>query len=169
MKKFFTKKSNLITLVILLLFIWRQTPLFMKNFQNEGVKLNPQLHEVIFSPDGLTEIQFPPLDAKVITIFWATWCGPCKVEMARLQNSVKEGKIKSSQIIAIDPFEDQATVKNFLAKEPYDFTFIHAPKVVHALKIEVTPTTLFVDRGEITQMSSGMSLIGIWRAELFLK
>ena len=50
----------------------------------------------------------------------------------------------------------------------FGFTFIDAPDAAQALKIEVTPTTVFFDKGEIKSMSTGMSVVGIWKAERFL-
>ena len=168
MKKYLTK-SNIFTLLLVLFVIWRQAPLFMSNAQMEGTSLPSQMYPVVSSTAGSTEVEFPPKGSKAITIFWATWCGPCKIEMQRLQSSIQDKNISGSQIFAINPFEPTPVVKKFLAQNKYDFTFIDASDVSNKLQVAVTPTTLFIENNIITKMSSGMSLIGIWRAEWFLR
>lgn len=168
MKKFFTKKSNLLTLLLLAFVLWRQLPLLVKSFEAEGTKLDSKTFTVISSRPEMKQVEFPPANGKVLTIFWATWCGPCKIEMERLQSSVQEGKLSGSKIVAINPFENSEVIKKFLSKHKYDFTFIHAPEISHALGVEVTPTTIYIENGKITSHSTGMSIIGIWKAENFL-
>lgn len=164
-KKYFTI-SNVITAVILGLFLYNRVPVFLENNSLEGKPLLPQEYSVFNSPES--EL-FPALDQRYVVIFWATWCGPCKVEMNRLQTSVNEGKIPGDKIVAINSFEEPRVVKKFIQENSYPFTFLNAPELGDQLKIKVTPTTLFLDKGVITQVSSGMSLVGIWRAEKFLR
>lgn len=166
MKKWLTKKSNILTLFIVAFVLWRQFPNVVRNLKMEGQKLTPQSYKVI-APGPLRQVTFPPVQNS-IAIFWATWCGPCKVEMERLQSSVANGKISQDRIFAINPFESVAEVKKFLSKNTYHFTFIDGPGISRDLQIHLTPTTLFMKGDEISSMSSGMSLIGIWKAEWFV-
>lgn len=168
MKSFLSKKSNLLTLLLLAFVLWRQLPLVIQSFKTEGSKLESKTYPVISSPLGIKEVTFPPANDRALTIFWATWCGPCKIEMDRLQASIKEGNISGSKIVAINPFENQTIIMKFLKSRKYDFTFIHAPEIAQSLKVEVTPTTIYIDSGKITNHSTGMSIIGIWKAEHFL-
>lgn len=142
----------------------------MNNFRMDGVKLGAQEYEVLFPlpQAGAQTAIFPPPKKNAIAIFWASWCGPCKAEMARLKSSVLNGKIPKEAIFAINPFEDRVVIKEFLVRNNYPFTFIFAPDVALKLNVSATPTTLFIEDGTITSMTSGMSLIGIWRAENFL-
>ena len=135
----------------------------MNSLETQGTVLETKSYLVI-SPTKTSQVEFPPKDSRALAIFWATWCGPCKVEMQRLKSS----SIDQSKIFAINPFEDAETSRKFLETNDYKFTFIDAPDVTQKLKIELTPTTLFIDKGEITSMSTGMSLIGIWKAQWFL-
>ena len=169
MKKWFSNKTNIFTLIVLIFVAWRQIPQFVNNSEREGLVLSSQAYPVITSGPGNKTIEFPPRDAKVIAIFWATWCGPCKIEMARLKSSIQDGKISGSQIVAINPFESTAIIKKFLATNSYGMTFIEAPEISNRLKVEVTPTTAFFDKGRVVSLSSGMSIFGIWRAEWFFR
>lgn len=165
MKKFFKKKSNLFLFFIIIFVIYRQAPTLVNNFSNEGTQLNSQKYLVISSEES--KILFPP-KGHGIAIFWATWCGPCKIEMNRLKDSVTEGKIPAGSIYAINPFESNSAVRKFLSENEYPFTFIEAPLISSQLKVSVTPTTVFLDDGKVVSMNSGLSVLGIWRAEQFL-
>lgn len=160
-KKIFTL-SNGITFVFILGFIYLQFPSFMRNLKQEGITLPAKSYPVIGKGSG--EIEFPPKKGAVV-IFWASWCGPCKVEMARLQSSVENGKIPGDKIFAINAFESKLETEKFLSQNPYPFVFLDAPEVSNKLQVDRTPTTLLMEDGKIISMSSGMSLFGIWRAE----
>lgn len=160
--------SNIFTLVVVTIVVILQAPSFFNNIRQAGTILPGQQYEVIGSNTSAS-VHFPPKDSRGIAIFWATWCGPCKVEMARLKSSVENGNIPREKIFAVNLFEDQQVIKKFLAQNSYPFTFISAPEVAKQINVKATPTTLFLDNGMITSMSSGMSLIGIWKAEFFLR
>ena len=136
--------------------------------KNEGVVLSSESYEVLNKNIGKDSISFPSSNSNSIAIFWATWCGPCKIEMNRLKASVENGKIPAGAIIAINPFESKEVSQKFLATNPYPFTFVDAPLVSQKLNISATPTTVYFENEKISSISSGMSLFGIWRAEFFL-
>lgn len=87
----------------------------------------------------------------VVVNFWATWCGPCEVEMPELEKQVWE-KYKSSPgfaFIAIAREQDKDTVLGFQKTHPY-FTFPLAwdPKreVYARFAAAGIPRTYVVDR-----------------------
>lgn len=168
MKKWFSKKSNLFTLILFIFVLIQKAPLLFENMKNEGVVLSSETYEVLNKNIGKDAINFPSPNSKSIAIFWATWCGPCKIEMNRLKSSVENGKIPAGAIIAINPFETKEESRKFIATNAYPFTFIDAPNISQKLNIHATPTTAFFENGKIISISSGMSLFGIWRAEYFL-
>jgi peroxiredoxin/outer membrane lipoprotein-sorting protein len=55
----------------------------------------------------------------VLLDFWATWCRPCRIEMPRVEALYKEFKAKGLVVFGVNYAENPATVKAFLAKNPY--------------------------------------------------
>jgi cytochrome c biogenesis protein CcmG/thiol:disulfide interchange protein DsbE len=142
-------------------------PSFLNSLKQEGQEIKVQEYVNLALTGGEEKIIFPS-EKRDIVIFWATWCAPCKLEMARLSNSVKEGNIPIGSIVAINPFESNSKVRSFVQEHPYPFTFIEDLGVSKKLRVNSTPTTLFIEHGKVKSMSSGLSFIGIWKAEYFL-
>jgi cytochrome c biogenesis protein CcmG, thiol:disulfide interchange protein DsbE len=163
LKKYFSP-SNLLTVAVVLFVFWMQFPVIKNNFLNEGTTLSPRSYEDYRSGKM---IRFPD-DGRSIAIFWASWCGPCKLEMDRLKNSVENGGIPYGKIFAINSFESDLEIRKFINRHNFPFVFINSTELGLNLGIEKTPTTLFIESGKISSMSSGLSFIGIWRAESFL-
>jgi cytochrome c biogenesis protein CcmG, thiol:disulfide interchange protein DsbE len=168
MKKW-PRPKNIINLALLILLAVILIPRALENFKSEGIRLESSRYRTITAHGFADNIEFPVQDKKYLTIFWATWCGPCKVEMNRYHASIEAGKMKPENVIAINPFEDDATVSSFLKQHPYPFTFIEGRKLTELLNISVTPTTLLIENSTVTSRSSGMSVLGIWKAEAFLQ
>lgn len=156
--------SDVLFFILLLFLLYKQLPIFLSNNQRIGTSLITQEYRQIDPVLSDKKLTFPP-KGNSIAIFWATWCGPCKVEMNRFKKSVKSGKIKKESIFLIAPFESQNEVVKFLKSNDYPFTFIEAPELAGSLNIQVTPTVILVNNNKIIEMSSGLSLIGVWRAE----
>ncbi len=163
--KILKSKSFYFYLILIGFITFTQGKSILDNFTNEGRVFIPKKSIVLNENKKIVNF---PTNERSIAIFWATWCAPCKVEMARIKNSVLSGKIKGRQIFAINPFESKHIVTKFLKKNEYPFTFITAPKLSKGLNISRTPTIVFFDENKVERISSGLSLIGIYWAEYFL-
>lgn len=160
------KPGNIVFIIAMGALLFLQVPRILNNVSKEGTTLHPEEYQTLNPFQSDQKITFPK--DKAIAIFWATWCAPCKLEMARLKSSVEDGEIPEGAIVAINPFESSGIVRDFLKNNAYPFSFIDAPNVTRQLKVSATPTTAFIESGKVTSLSTGLSIIGIWRAESFL-
>lgn len=118
------------------------------------------------------EIGFPIPNQKSIVVFWATWCGPCKVELNRLNQMMNEGKIKSTQLLAVSIQESAETVNAFLEKNPFQFSIAldESGLVAEKYNVQGTPTVVFLDEnGKVDWITTGLSPTLGLRVQSFLK
>ncbi len=93
----------------------------------------------------------------VLLNFWATWCGPCVVEMPHLEKLNREYKNKGVVILGVDD-EEAEVAQDFLKRHGYTFnTVIDAEKQVSRLyRINAIPQSFFITKeGKIAAYSRG--------------
>ena len=111
------------------------------------------------------------LDGKVALInFWATWCGPCKIEMPWFVDFQRQFKDRGFTVLAISLDEGGWDPVRAFADE-MDFNFpvvLGGDPVSEAFGgIYVLPTTLIVDRsGEIVYRHSGLAPKATYEQEI---
>ncbi len=109
---------------------------------------------------------------KMVIVFWATWCGPCEIELKRINDMIAEKKILPSDIIAIASQEEERTVREKVMKEKYLFNVgLDADGVVAKnYEVSATPTIVFVDDKQVINwMTAGISPTLQYRISSFLK
>jgi peroxiredoxin len=84
----------------------------------------------------------------VLLDFWATWCGPCKVQMKnlkKLKSLVNEDEVV---IISIDVGESKSIVQEFISKEEVDWLVLLDPKgsTAKSYRIRAIPTLFIIDK-----------------------
>ena len=80
--------------------------------------------------------------------FWATWCAPCRSEMASLEALYRELAPLGLNMVGISVDRDVRLAQEFATAQRLSFVNLHDPDrrvSAAALGIQVLPTTLLVD------------------------
>jgi len=104
---------------------------------------------VLTDLDGKT-FKLSDLRGKVVFLdLWATWCGPCRVEMPNLEKLHKELGDKVAFVAASN--EDQATIEAFLLKSPYTMRIVRISAEDGQTKFKAAsiPTGFVIDKDGI--------------------
>lgn len=110
-----------------------------------------------------------------ILIVWATWCGPCTIELKWLQSAIQDGDLSHdqvAQIAAISMGEDLSTVKATAQDRHYTFRVFVDPQGngYEHLPIEATPTVFFLDAEQrIIDIDTGLSPLFLWKVKRHLR
>ena len=96
----------------------------------------------------------------VLINFWATWCGPCRVELPDLETSLRAHTSDGLVVLAVNTGEHFATAQSYIKDIQVDLTaFAYDPNsaVAHRYNVEQgLPQSYFVDaRGVITRVVLG--------------
>lgn len=111
-------------------------------------------------PDGQT-VTLSSLRGKAVVVnFWATWCGPCKIEMPWLVDLQKKYGDQGLQIVGITKDDsDEATIAKFTKKMGVNYTILVGNQQVQDSYggISGLPTSFFLNRsGKIVHEIVGL-------------
>ena len=95
----------------------------------------------------------------LIINFWATWCGPCRIEMPHLQNTFETHQEDGLVVLALDQDETPAEVSDFFEEFGLTFTPLMDDGKATSASYGVgrtLPTSFFInEEGEITAVHRG--------------
>jgi len=98
---------------------------------------------------------------KVVVInFWATWCPPCIREMPSLQKLYETFKSKSLVVLAINQWEDEDRVFEFMGRlnpaPTFPVLFDSESKLSDLYKVQGLPSTYIINKqGKIVYRAKG--------------
>jgi peroxiredoxin len=91
---------------------------------------------------------------RVVLDFWATWCGPCVMEIPHFIRLYNETSRNDLVILAIST-EDVATIRSFAAQKGLNYPVASVADLPFPYnKISFIPTTFFIDRKGVLQSVS---------------
>jgi thiol-disulfide isomerase/thioredoxin len=91
--------------------------------------------------------------------FWASWCGPCKVEMSMLADLYEKHHDQGFAVVAVNVREDSTTVRSFLEKhsQPYPVVLDSTGALADKLRIKALPTSFLLnEEGKIIDSGTGV-------------
>ncbi|RMH21023.1 MAG: TlpA family protein disulfide reductase [Acidobacteria bacterium] len=91
----------------------------------------------------------PDFAGKVVVIdFWATWCGPCRVQAEVLHELHERYDPGQVQFLAIDVAEDAETVRSFVADSPFPYPVLLDAdgSVASRYQAHGLPTLMVIDK-----------------------
>ncbi|MFN7947533.1 MAG: TlpA disulfide reductase family protein [Blastocatellia bacterium] len=109
--------------------------------------------------DG-TKISLGDYKGKVIVLnFWATWCGPCRIEMPLLEKTMqKYSADKDVVFLALSTDEDRALVEPYLKQQKYKLPVAYADYLNDHFGVDSIPTTIIFDRqGRVSYRQAGIA------------
>jgi peroxiredoxin len=96
----------------------------------------------------------------VLLNFWATWCGPCKVEIPWFTEFQKQYQAQGFTVVGVSMDEEGwKVVKPYIAEQNINYPIVIGNEAVNASYggIESLPTTLLIDKdGRIAFIHSGL-------------
>ena len=89
----------------------------------------------------------------VLLNFWATWCGPCRIEMPHLQEIYEEWTDKGLVLLTVDVGESSTIARNFMQENGFTMPVLVDSSRVTLDMYQITgiPTTYFIDKDGIIQ------------------
>lgn len=88
----------------------------------------------------------------VLMDFWATWCGPCRMEMVELDSLQKKLKGADFEILSLDQQEEADNVRRFIKRKQYGFhVLLDDGTASSKYGVRGIPTLVLVDTNGIIQ------------------
>jgi len=118
-----------------------------------------EAHDFTLKSNSGKNLRLSDFRGQVVLInFWATWCGPCRQEMPKLDELYKRYKRAGVAVWGVNVEDDSSLAENFLKNNPVDFPVLYdvSSEVSELYDVDAMPTTVIVDRnGKMRHLHRG--------------
>lgn len=117
---------------------------------------------VLQRPDG-APLPLADYRGKVVVMeFWATWCGPCRMEGKLFERVLESFRNEpAAAFLAVNVDEDRSGVSAFLKEEQWTTPVVYAQGLDRLLGVTALPTVMIFDRnGRVVFRQEGLSFQG---------
>jgi peroxiredoxin len=108
---------------------------------------------VVTTLDGMAVDSTKLRGKRVLLDFWATWCAPCRLQMAALERLSREKQRDDIIVLGISD-EDAATLRTFLAKNPVAYPIASVERAglpAPYSQVLAVPAAYVIDRNGVIQ------------------
>lgn len=122
-----------------------------------GLQIGSQLQDFTLEDPAGSPVSLRALAAgkKLVMInFWASWCGPCRIEMPAFDSLYTSKGGEGLLIVGINEDEERVKADQYLIERPVTFPILMDPQglLMQQFGVRALPTTVFVDAGLKIQM-----------------
>ena len=110
------------------------------------------------SADGRESVALASLKGKTVVMdFWATWCGPCKIQHPMIEEIRKRYESSNNVVfLSVNSEADHSVVPPFLKEMHWDSHIYYDAGIARMLNVSSIPTVVILDRnGKISSRMIG--------------
>lgn len=87
----------------------------------------------------------------VLVHFWATWCTPCKDELARLEALQEKYAARGLRVLAFSLDTSEEAIRDFIREHPVSYSVIHdrGARVAKLYGVKPIPVSFLIDKGGV--------------------
>jgi peroxiredoxin len=123
----------------------------------EAIKIGEMMPDFTLPDPSGADVTFSQAKGqnKLIVInFWASWCGPCRIEMPGFEKMYKAKKQSGLLILGVNEDEERTKMDEYLKGKPVSFPVLvdRGSELMKRFGVRALPTTIVVNSDGKVQM-----------------